>query len=82
MKAAEIRAIAPGESGTTLDGKPGSNQTDAILFSGTMLQEIAVQLAELNAKLEPDAIFATFKKVGAMVEASEAWNNEKERGRR
>ena len=32
------------------------------------LREIAAQLAELNAKLEPDAIFEAFKKVGDMIE--------------
>jgi hypothetical protein len=31
--------------------------------------EIALQLAELNAKLEPDALFDTFKLVGKKIEA-------------
>lgn len=51
MKAVEIRAIRPGKScGYGVDR--ASSGTDAILMCAAMLQEIAAQFAEFNARLE------------------------------
>ena len=68
MTSDQIRAIAPGQSGADLLGHAGSNQTDALLLCGAMLQEIAAQLADFNAKLEPARLVAAIEEVQAKID--------------
>lgn len=72
MTAAEIRTkgIASPAHCYGGDRTPGTDPGVALnlgLIFGA-LQEIAAQLAELNAKLEPDAIFAALTKKVGMIE--------------